>query len=162
MVEAFDAALLDALEDDSPPRVAQAELAPPEPPPEPLAHLWPHGTAVLLWLRDHQEGEGAGGGPYKFADIAMQLTPVEVVRFIRGNMLLDLLRLLKLCVPTRDRHGRWRSSLVEWMRINSDEIESEIEELEELASVDSAEAPAAEAPPAEPVADDDRSLPTTG
>ena len=48
MVEAFDAALLDALEDDSPPRVAQAELAPPEPPPEPLAHLWPHGTAVLL------------------------------------------------------------------------------------------------------------------
>ena len=41
MVEAFDAALLDALEDDSPPRVAQAELAPPEPPPEPLAHLWP-------------------------------------------------------------------------------------------------------------------------
>ena len=47
-VEAFDAALLDALEDDSPPRVAQAELAPPEPPPEPLAHLWPHGTAVLL------------------------------------------------------------------------------------------------------------------
>ena len=35
MVEAFDAALLDALEDDSPPRVAQAELAPPEPPPEP-------------------------------------------------------------------------------------------------------------------------------
>ena len=88
-----------------------------------------YGTALLMWIREQTDSERKGG-PYKFADIAMQLTPVEVVRFIRGNVLLDLFRLLKLCIPVRD-HGRWRSWGAKDLRTEEAKMQEEMRQTRE-------------------------------